>query len=308
MTSVAPDALPGTRFLDPAVLARIGNLELVARVVVEGFLTGLHRSPHLGMSMDFAEHRPYMPGDDTRRIDWRLWARTDRYYVKEFEADTNANVVFILDVSKSMSFAGDERRGMSKLDYARMLVACLAQFSRQQRDRVGLVTFDDEVREVVPPSARHLQMVLHALERSVAGRKGDLVGPLRRIGDTVRRRSIVVLVSDLYDEPERVVDAVTLLRGKGNDVVVFHVLDPVELEFPFDEAATFQDLESGELLPVIPGEQRAKYQALVQGHVEELRRRMVEQGVEYTLLDTGVPLDRALFAYLADRHRMARTR
>ena len=260
MSSVAPDALPGTRFLDPAVLARIGNLELVARVVVEGFLTGLHRSPHLGMSMDFAEHRPYMPGDDTRRIDWRLWARTDRYYVKEFEADTNANVVFILDVSKSMSFAGDEKRGMSKLDYARMLVACLAQFSRQQRDRVGLVTFDDDVREVVPPSARHLQMVLHALERSVAGRKGDLVGPLRRIGDTVRRRSIVVLVSDLYDEPERVVDAVTLLRGKGNDVVVFHVLDPAELEFPFDEAATFQDLESDELLPVIPGEQRAKYQ------------------------------------------------
>jgi uncharacterized protein (DUF58 family) len=308
MTAPMVQPLPGTRFLDPAVLARIGNLELVARVVVEGFLTGLHRSPHLGMSVDFAEHRPYMPGDDTRRIDWRLWARTDRYYVKEFEADTNANVVFILDVSKSMSFAGDTQRGISKLDYARMLVACLAQFSRQQRDRVGLVTFDDDVREVVPPSARHLQMVLHALERSVAGRQGDLVGPLRRIGDTVRRRSVVVLVSDLYEDPERVVDAVTLLRGKGNDVVVFHVLDPVELEFPFDEAATFQDLESGDLLPVIPGEQRAKYQALMQAHVVELRRRMVEQGVEYTLLDTSVPLDRALFAYLADRHRMARTR
>jgi uncharacterized protein (DUF58 family) len=308
MTAPIAARLPGTRFLDPAVLARIGNLELVARVVVEGFLTGLHRSPHLGMSVDFAEHRPYMPGDDTRRIDWRLWARTDRYYVKEFEADTNANVVFVLDVSRSMSFAGESGRGVSKLDYARMLVACLAQFSRQQRDRVGLVTFDDDVREHVPPSARHLQMVLHALERSVAGRQGTLVGPLGRIGDTVRRRSIVVLVSDLYEEPARVVDAVTLLRGKGNDVVVFHVLDPAELALPWDEAATFQDLESGELLPVIPGEQREKYQALMQGHVDELRRRMVEQGVEYTLLDTSVPLDRALFAYLADRHRMAHTR
>ena len=308
MTATTHQSLPGTRFLDPAVLARIANLELVARVVVEGFLSGLHRSPHLGMSIDFAEHRPYMPGDDTRRIDWRLWARTDRYYVKEFEADTNANVVLLLDVSKSMSFAGDVKRGVSKLDYARMLVACLAQFSRQQRDRVGLVTFDDDVREVVPPSARHLQLVLHTLERATAGRQGDLLGPLGRIGDTVRRRSIVVLVSDLYEEPERVIDAVTLLRGKGNDVIVFHVLDPVELEFPFDEAATFEDMESGAQLPVIPGELREKYQALIRGHVEELRRRLVEQGVEYTLLDTGVPLDRALFAYLADRHRMARTR
>ena len=311
MTAPRTEPLPGTRFLDPAVLARIASLELVARVVVEGFLTGLHRSPHLGMSVDFAEHRPYMPGDDTRRIDWRLWARTDRYYVKEFEADTNANVVLILDVSKSMSFSGDPRAkpgNVSKLDYARMLVACLAQFSRQQRDRVGLVTFDDEIREVVPASARHLPLVLHALERAQAGRQGDLVGPLRRIGDTVRRRSIVVLVSDLYEEPERVIDAVTLLRGKGNDVIVFHVLDPVELEFPFDEAATFEDLESGEHLPVIPGDLREKYQALIQGHVAELRRRLVEQGVEYTLLDTGVPLDRALFAYLADRHRLARVR
>ena len=308
MTAPTTQPLPGTRFLDPAVLSRIGNLELVARVVVEGFLSGLHRSPHLGMSVDFAEHRPYMPGDDTRRIDWRLWARTDRYYVKEFEADTNANVLLVLDVSKSMSFAGDRERALSKLDYARMLVACLAQFSRQQRDRIGLVTFDDEVREVIPPSARHLNLVLHALERTVAGRQGDLVGPLGRIGDVVRRRSIVVLVSDLYEDPARVVDAVTLLRGRGNDVVVFHVLDPAELEFPFEEAAIFQDMESGELLPVIPGEQRAKYQALVQGHIGEVRRRMVEQGVEYTLLDTSVPLDRALFAYLADRHRLARTR
>jgi uncharacterized protein (DUF58 family) len=308
MTAATTQPLPGTRFLDPAVLARIANLELVARVVVEGFLSGLHRSPHLGMSMDFAEHRPYMPGDDIRRIDWRLWARTDRYYVKEFEADTNANVVMVLDVSKSMSFAGDAKRGVSKLDYARMLVACLAQFSRQQRDRVGLVTFDDEIREVVPASARHLPLVLHALERAQAGRQGDLVGPLRMIGDTVRRRSIVVLVSDLYEDPEKVVDAVTLLRGKGNEVIVFHVLDPVELQFPFDEAATFEDIESGEQLPVIPGELREKYQALIDGHVAELRRRMVEQGVEYTLLDTSVPLDRALFAYLADRHRLARVR
>ena len=302
------DVPSGTRVLDPAVLARIGNLELVARVVVEGFLSGLHRSPHLGMSTDFAEHRPYMPGDDIRRIDWRLWARTDRYYVKEFEADTNANVVLLLDVSRSMAFTGDERRGLSKLDYARVLVACLAQFSRQQRDRIGLVTFDDDVREVIPASARHLPLVLHALERATAGRPGNLVEPLRRIGETIRRRSIVVLVSDLYEEPERVIDAATVLRGKGNDVIIFHVLDRAELEFDFDEAATFEDLESGEQLPVIPGELRERYQALIRGHVDTLRRRLVEQGVEYALIDTGVPLDWALFEYLANRQRLARVR
>jgi uncharacterized protein (DUF58 family) len=293
------------RFIDPAVLARIGNLELVARIVVEGFLSGLHRSAHLGVSMDFAEHRAYMPGDDTRRIDWRLWARTDRYYVKEFEADTNANVVLLLDVSRSMGFGS---RGIDKLDYGRILVACLAQFSRRQRDRVGLVTFDDDVRELVPPSAKHLPMVLHALERAEAGRAGDLVRPLRRIAEGVRRRSIVVLVSDFYEEPARVVDAVAALRGQGNEVIAFHLLDPAELEFPFDDAATFEDLESGEQLPVIPTEMRERYRAVVMEHVGELRRRLGDQGVEYALFDTGVPIDYALFAYLANRQRLARVR
>jgi uncharacterized protein (DUF58 family) len=260
------------------------------------------------MSTDFAEHRPYMPGDDVRRVDWRLWARTDRYYVKEFEADTNANVVLLLDVSKSMSYAGEGGRGLSKLDYARMLVACLAQFSRQQRDRVGLVTFDDAVREIVPTSARHLPMILHALERAQATRAGDLLPPIRQIADSIRRRSIVVLVSDLYEDPAQVADAATLLRGRGNDVAVFHVLDRTELEFPFDEAATFEDLESGDRLPVIPGELRERYTALIQGHVAELRRRFVDAGVDYVLLDTGKPLDWALFEYLANRQRMSRVR
>ena len=298
----------GYRFIDPAVLARIGNLELVARTVVEGFLSGLHRSAHLGMSMDFAEHRAYMPGDDTRRIDWRLWARTDRYYVKEFEADTNANVLFLLDVSRSMRFAGDRERGLSKLDYARMLVACLAQFSRQQRDRVGLFTFDDDVREVIPASARHLTLILHTLARAEAGRAGDLVTPVRRIADSIRRRSIVVLVSDLYEEPQRVLDAAAVLRGRGNDLIVFQVLDRAELEFPFDDAAVFEDLESGDRLPVVPGELRDRYRAMIRGHVDELRRRLGEQGAEFAMLDTGVPLDYALFEYLANRERMSRVR
>ena len=193
----------GARFVDPRVLSRIGNLELLARTVVEGFLSGLHRSPHLGLSTDFAEHRPYLPGDDLRRLDWKLWARTDRLYLKEFEADTNAAVCVLLDCSPSMRYASGE---VSKLDYARYLAASLLWFSRNQRDRVGLVTFDREVTGFVPPSTRHLPNALHALERLDGrggqdgrdGRERSLERPFRQASEHLRRRSILIIVSDFY--------------------------------------------------------------------------------------------------------------
>ncbi|MBW3554598.1 MAG: DUF58 domain-containing protein, partial [Gemmatimonadetes bacterium] len=237
-------AAPG--FLDPATLARIDNLELLARTVVDGFINGLHSSPYLGLSLDFAEHRPYNPGDDVRRIDWRLWARTDRHYVKEFEAETNANFMTLLDVSASMTYGS---RGIRKIDYARYLSACLTYFSRQQRDRVGLITFDDRVRDYVPPSARHLDVVLHTLDRlerreeredgeeresASASPEPGLAAAVLHAAERVRRRGIVVLISDFYEEPPAAVDAVRQLRYRGNDVVVFHVLDPAEIEFPFE--------------------------------------------------------------------------
>src|SRR3954471_880762 len=190
-----------SRFLAPDVLARIGHLELLARTVVEGFLSGLHRSPYLGRSVDFAEHRAYMPGDDIRRIDWRLFGRTDRFYLKKFEADSNTDLVQLLDVSRSMRYAS---HGLSKLDYARFLVASLAYMARKQRDRVGLVTFDDDVVEFVPPSARHLPVLLHTLERAgrpaEGARKGGLARPLAKAAEATHRRAMIVLVSDLYEE------------------------------------------------------------------------------------------------------------
>jgi uncharacterized protein (DUF58 family) len=295
-----------TSFLDPAVLARIGNLELLARTVVDGFIGGLHRSPKLGASTDFAEYRGYMPGDDTRRIDWRLYGRTDRLYIKEFEADTNTSFSVLLDVSRSMSYAGPGR--VSKLDYARYLAASLAWLSRGQRDRVGLVTFAEDVVEVVPPSAKHLPLVLHALDRAAAGGAGSpggLAAPLAKIAEQFRRRSILLLISDLYEEPRLVVDAVHRLRNRGNDLIVMHVLDPSELEFPFDDAASFQDLESGELLPVVPDYVRDEYQSLVAAHVAELSRLMGDQRIDYALFDTSKPLDHALFHYLSSRQRIA---
>jgi uncharacterized protein (DUF58 family) len=295
----------GAQFVDPSTLARIRNLELLARTVVDGFINGLHRAPHLGFSLDFAEHRGYEPGDDLRRVDWRVFARTDRFYVKQFEADSNANLVVALDVSSSMRYASG---ALSKLDYGRFLAASLLYFSHQQRDRVGLVTFDSEVREYVPPSARHLEFGLYALDRVAAGRPGTLSAPLLRITERLIRRGIVVVISDFYDEPDAVVKAVRPLAYRGHDVIVFHVLDPAEIEFPFGEAASFEDLESGDRLPVVPDSVREQYQALVRQHTEALGRLFTDSRIDYALFNTSVPLDHALFHYLSARERLRSAR
>jgi uncharacterized protein (DUF58 family) len=295
---------PVSGFLDPAVLGRIDNLELLARTVVDGFLHGLHRSPYLGLSLDFAEHRAYEPGDDIRLIDWRLFARTDRHYIKQFEAETNANFVVVLDVSRSMSYGSHET---TKLDYARYLAACLAYFSRKQGDRVGLFTFDSAIVEYVPPSLRHLDVLLHTLDRATAGSPGTLQ-PFGRMGETLSRRGILVVISDFYEEPDRVLAAMNDLRHRGHDVIAFPLLDPAELTFPFDRPSSFHDLETGEEIPVVPDKLRAEYTALVQAHVRELERLFSANRMDYVLLDTSKPLDHALFRYLSTRQRLSRTR
>jgi uncharacterized protein (DUF58 family) len=297
----------GAQFLDPAVLARIDNLELLARTVVDGFVAGLHRSPFMGLSLDFAEHRAYMPGDDIRNVDWRLFARTDRYYVKLYEAETNASFAVLLDVSSSMSY-GSDRSSVTKLDYARFLAACLAYFSRQQRDRVGLVTFDEEIVDYVPPSVRNLDLLLHRLDRVDAGRPGELRGPLLRCAEIFERRGILALLSDLYHEPDEVVRAVRLLRGRGHEVMVFHVLDPAELEFPFESPSSFEHMESGERVPLVPRKLREQYRTMIRAHVEELERRFKAERVDYILLDSSKPLDHALFRYLVLREKRSRVR
>ena len=344
MTAVAHEA---ANFLDPGVLARIGNLELLARVVVEGFINGLHSSPHLGSSTDFAEHRAYMPGDDIRRIDWRLWARTDRFYVKEFEAETNTNFLAVLDVSPSMRYKGtpDDPSAVSKLEYACFLAAALAFFSSKQRDRVGLATFDGDLVDYVPPSAKHLQQVLHALQRASRGSRAEgpeseaagresradgrlkslgsqlstldsrlsapratLLPPLKKLSESTRRRSIIALISDFYEEPDAILDAIAHLHGRGNDIVVFHVLDRHELEFPFTDASNFIDLETGEKMPVIPEYLRKQYKEIIAQHSAVLARRARESTVDYALFETSKPLDTALFAYLSTRQRLSRVR
>ena len=296
--------VPGSRFIDPAVLAKIGNLEFVARSVVDGVINGSHRSPYFGSSVDFAEHRGYVPGDDIRRVDWRVFARTDKYYIKEFEADSNANFSVLLDVSKSMMFGAR----ITKLDYAKTLAACLTYLVSKQRDRVGLVTFDEDIVDRVPPSAKHVDVVLHTLDRAQATRPGRLGPPLRKMAEHFGRRGIVVVISDFYEEPQEILDAVGLIRFRGNDVVLFHVLDPAEVDFSFADASSFEDLESGEQLPVVPDALREQYRAMIQEHIAALTTKSSEQRVDYNLLNTSMPLDFALFNYMAIRDRLTRTR
>lgn len=297
--------MAGARFVDPKILGRIGNLELLAKTVVDGFINGLHRAPFFGASIDFAEHRGYVAGDDIRRVDWKLYARTDRYYVKQYEADTNTNFTILLDVSKSMGFTSG---GVTKLEYGSFLGACLGYLATRQRDRVGIITFDDEIVAHVPPSAKHFDMVLHTLDRAKAERPGHLVAPLHKMAEHFKRRGIVLLISDFYDEPEAILDAVKPLRFLGNDLVVFHVLDQQEIDFDYKDASAFEDLESREQIPVVPDSFRKQYRALIREHIDTLATKFSEQRIDYAQISTSEPLDRALFSYMSSREKMMRVR
>lgn len=301
---MAASPAPGARFVDPAVLARVGNLEFVARSVVDGVINGLHRSPFFGASVDFAEHRGYVPGDDIRRVDWKVFARTDKFFLKEFEADSNANFSVLLDVSKSMAFGSR----LTKLDYAKTLAACLTYLVHTQRDRVGVATFDHAVVDHVPPSAKHLDVVLHTLDRATAERPGDIGPPLKKLAEHFGRRGIVVVISDFYAEPDAIFEAVSPIRFRGNDVIMFHVLDPAEVDFPFTDPSAFEDLESGDQLPVVPDAFGDQYRAMIKAHIAELSSRASAQRMDYMLLQTSMPLDFALFQYLSIRDRLTRTR
>jgi uncharacterized protein (DUF58 family) len=300
MTTGAP---PPSAFLDPALLARISDLALLARTVVDGFMHGLHRSSRMGLSLDFAEHRAYQPGDDIRRIDWRAFGRTDRYYVKEYEADTNAGVVFALDASGSMDFGSGP---LTKFQYGRCLVAALAWLSQHQGDRVGLVTFTGDLVEVVPPSTRHLQLLLHTLGRARAAGPGRLPLALERVARIATRAGIVVVVSDCYEDPPALGRAVGALRARGHDAIIFHVIDPAERDLPWTAPATFEDAESGARLPLRPEELRPKYRRLLETHGRDLAQRLADTGADYEVVETDRPLDHGLYAFL-DR-RLARSR
>jgi uncharacterized protein (DUF58 family) len=290
------------RHLDPAVIARIGGLELKARTIVEGFLSGLHRSPFKGFSVEFAEYRQYMPGDDLSTLDWKVYARSDRYYVKKFEEETTLDCHLLLDTSGSMAYGS---RGVTKLEYGSYLAAALGYLMQRQRDAVGLIAFDERIVTLLPPSARpgHLRSLLVSLERQQAGRQSNVSKPLHHLADALVKRGMVILISDLLDDPVEVVRGLKHLRFRGTDVIVFHLLDHDELTFPFERATKFRDLESDEQITAVPSVVREHYLKEIGALIATYERELRINGIDYCRIDTSQPLDFALMAYLSTRAR-----
>ena len=295
---------PGSRFLDPAVVARLGTLELRARTVVEGFISGLHRSPFKGFSVEFAEYRQYIHGDDLSTIDWKVFARSDRYYVKKFEEETNLDCQLMIDVSGSMAYGS---RGITKFEYAACLAASLGYLMNRQRDAVGLTAFDDRIVAALPASTRpgHLRNLLITLNRLALGQRTNVSKPLHQLADSMNRRGMVVLISDLLDDPEAIIRGLKHFQYRGSDVLVFQILDPDELDFPFDRATRFEDLETSEEVMAVPGLVRRHYLDQMSGLIERYRRELGAAGIDYQLLSTKEPLEMALLAYLSTRSRTA---
>ena len=285
------------RYLDPKVLSSISGLELTAKTVVDGFISGLHRSPDFGFSQEFAEYRPYTPGDDLRYVDWNVYARSGRAFLKRYRGETNTRLTILMDRSASMSFGSGP---VHKMDYARYLAASLAYLGSQQRDAIGLIAFDDDVRDVVPPSSRQGQLmrVLHAIDRAEPGLRTDYDKPFRKFMESVRWRGVVVLISDFYAKPEDIVKTVAPLRFRGNDVLLMHVLDRQELEPRLGESRLFVDMETGDTLEVSPEYAEGAYRKRLEDHLESLKSKVQGAGLSYFLLPTDRPLDEALREYL----------
>ena len=288
------------QYLRPEVIRQVARLDLRAKFIVEGFLSGLHASPFHGFSVEFTEYRQYSPGDDPRYLDWRLYARSDRYYVKKFEEETNVDCHLLLDISASMGYGS---RGVTKLRYGSMLAASLAYLMNRQRDGVALATFDDAIVTMLPPSARasHLRSILVTLDRIALGTRTDVSKPLHLLADAIGKRGIVVLISDLLDDPAQIVEGLRHFRFRGSDVIVFHLLDPAERTFPFERAARFRDVELGDELMAVPSVVRQEYLDALQRAIDGYKRELGSAGIDYQLMDTSTPLEFALMAYLATR-------
>lgn len=301
-----PSAQRGLSFIDPPALMRIKNLQMRAKVIVEGFYAGIHRSPFHGFSVEFSEYRQYTPGDDLRYLDWRLLARTDRHYVKRFEDETNVLCYLLVDSSRSMTLQGG---GVSKHEYARTLAATMAYFLYLQRDAVGLAVFDEVIRDYLPPRHRtgHLRHLMAALQRNPEGAGTNLAKPLEQVAQSVKKRGLVVLVSDLLAPADELKTRLGYLRSRGHDVVVLRVLDPSELEFPFDDARIFHDLESGKKIYVDPAVAKQKYLDSFREHAAQLAKDCSELGVELVVCPTDRPLELSLFDLLRTRLERGRT-
>jgi uncharacterized protein (DUF58 family) len=287
-------------FLDPTVLAGLDNLELRARIAVEGFVSGLHKSPHRGFSVEFNDYRNYYPGDDMRHVDWKLYARSEKFYIKQYEDETNVRCMIVLDCSASMAYASGS---LTKLDYGITLASALAYFIMQQRDAVGLITFDEALKDYIPPKCRqpHLMRILRSLAQTSAAKKTNAIRPLTDLAASLRKKSMVILITDMLDDEDRVITTLQNLRAMGNDVIVFHLMDDAELNFPFNEASEFVDMENNESYITSPAAIRSAYLENLNEYLSFCKKQCQSSGVDYCLMNTSKPLDEALSAYMTKR-------
>jgi len=292
------------RYLDPETMMRLGHLNIVARSAVEGFISGLHRSPHHGFSVEFSEHRPYTPGDELRHLDWVAYAKTDRFYVKQYEQETNLRCYILLDCSGSMNYASG--KGLTKLEYGSFLAATMAYLMTRQQDVVGLVAFDHEIRLHMPPagSPAHVNEMCNRLEHLATGKVTSLAKPFHDLAEMIKRRGLIIVISDLYDEESEVIKALRHFRHKKHGLILFHIFDAAELEFPFSKLTQFVDLETNERYQVEPKAVREAYLTELRAFIDRYKKACSDSDTEYVLTDTSVPYDFLLRSYLARRQMM----
>ncbi|MFQ6607006.1 MAG: DUF58 domain-containing protein [Fidelibacterota bacterium] len=292
------------RYLQPEVVARLDNMSLRARLVVEGYLVGLHKSPYHGFSVEFAEHRAYGPGDEIRHVDWKLYGKTDRYYIKQFEEETNLRSYLIMDTSKSMDFAS---KSISKLEYASYLAAALTYLMLQQQDAVSLTLFDKEIRNYVPPRSTpgHLNTILTRLEQVSSGPETRIAPTLHHLAEKIRKRGLIILISDLLDEPQEVLTGLKHFRHKKHEVIVFHLIDPQEQHFDFSIRTRFQDLETGAMITTEPWQIRSAYQRVMADFQKLYKTECRKRNIDYVPIRTNETLDLALSGYLKKRKKVS---
>lgn len=292
------------KYLQPETIAKLQNIELKARLIVEGFITGLHRSPYHGFSVEFAEHRQYRPGDEIKRLDWKVFGRTEKYYVKQFEEETNLRATIAVDSSASMNYASKGR--LTKFEYARYLAASLAYLMIKQRDAVGLTLYDSEIRAYLRSNSRqsYIVEILRALENAQPANDTGTSSALDSLAERIRRRGLVIVISDFFDDLSSIMNALTHFRHKNHEVVAFQILDPRETDFNFGQSANFKDMETGEEMVTQPYHIQKHYTNVIQEFNSELKKSCLGANIDYHLIDTSTPFDKALIGYLTKRKRM----
>jgi uncharacterized protein (DUF58 family) len=292
------------KYLKPEVISKLANMDLRARLVVEGFITGLHKSPYHGFSVEFAEHRQYMPGDEIKHIDWKIYGRTDRYYIKQFEEETNLKAYLIVDASKSMDYSSGGH--VRKLEYASYLSAALAYLMIKQRDAVGLAVYDEKIREYLPPRSTksYLNLIFKELANLKASNKTGTAPSLHEIAERIKRRGLVVVLSDFFDNPDRVISAFKHFRHRKNEVIIIQILDPLEKSFAFGRDAVFKDMETSEEMMTQPWHIQKSYQEAMREFLDRYKKECRENDIDYLLVDTSTPFDVALLEYLTKRQRL----